>query len=358
MLRRMYTFICQASKYKDEPKRLIVLLRWLYLMMAACCIIFIASMRVELPKRIPCLGILSLIVVMIGFCFTYRIRMLKNLILYSFIMLFWIVSFVYLYGWDCGVQHLMFVVLVLVYFAVYDALFRKILLTVGLFFLRFGMFLYCRSHVPVVMLPDEMGVFLQILNSLMLFLALGLICGTYSSNIELAERKLVEYNEQLQMQAATDPLTGIRNRRAMQNYMQSYMQRNYKTLCTVALGDIDHFKKINDIYGHNCGDAVLIWLTGMFREMMEDKGVVCRWGGEEFLFFFHDRNGDDVYMILSGLKQQLNRQSFFWKGQEIPVTMTFGVEEYDCHSDITEIVEQVDKKLYQGKAEGRNRIIY
>ena len=358
MLRRMYGFICQASHFKDEPKRMIVLLRWLYLMMATYCIIFITSMRLELPHQIPVLGIISLIAVLIGMYFTYRFRMMRNLTLYSLIMLLWIVSFVYLYGWDCGVQHFMFAVLVLVYFAVYDALLQKILMTAGLFLLRFSLFVYCRNHLPVVILPDEFGIFLQVLNSLMLFFMLGLICGTYSSNIELAESKLVEYNEQLQMQAATDPLTGIRNRRAMLNYMQAYLQRNYRTLCTVALGDIDHFKMINDVYGHNCGDAVLVWLTGMFRKTVEGKGVVCRWGGEEFLFFFHDTNGDDVYTIISELKQQMNSQPFVWKEKEISVTMTFGVEEYDYHSDITEIVERVDKKLYQGKTEGRDRIIY
>lgn len=358
MLRRMYGFICQASRFKDEPKRLIVLLRWLYLMMAVYYVIFIVAIRLWFPHRIPWLSIIFLEIALVGMYFTYRIRMMKNLTLYTWFMLFWIISFVYLYGWDCGVQHIMFAVMVLIFFAVYDALFQKILMTAGLFFLRYGLFVYCRSHVPLVPLPDDLSVFLQILNSFVLFLALGLICGTYSSNVELAESKLVEYNEQLQMQAATDPLTGIRNRRAMLDYMEAYLRQNCRSLCTVVLGDIDHFKRINDVYGHNCGDEVLVWLTKMCRETVNGKGVVCRWGGEEFLFFFHDMNGDDTYTVISELKQRMNTSAYVWKDEEIHVTMTFGVEEYDYHSDIPEIVERVDKKLYQGKAEGRDRIIY
>lgn len=358
MLKKLIRFINQDSQFDNEPKRLTVLLRWLYLLMAVNYIVFTVLMYQGASRSIFWLGIIFLGFVAAGLYLTYRVRMIRNLIVCSLVMMVWIITFIYLFGWDCGVQHFMFAILVLVYFAVYDALPQKILFTALLFLLRFCLFSYCRVFDPVIQLSGHLVVLLQIVNSLFLFIMMGVICGIYSSNMDSAEWKLVEYNEKLQVEAATDPLTGIKNRRSMMEYMNSYLEQNKKSMSTIVLADIDHFKNINDKWGHNCGDAVLVWLTGIFCLSVEGRGQVCRWGGEEFLFFFHDLNGDEVYHILTDLKVLLDGTPFMWNGQPLAVTLTYGVEEYDFRSDITELVERVDKKLYRGKAEGRDQIVY
>jgi diguanylate cyclase (GGDEF)-like protein len=358
VLKRIIQFIEQDTRFDNEPKRLNVLLRRIYLILVVYYTIYVLLTGFGPLHRFPWLGLMTLAGVVGGFCLTYYVPMMKNLTVFFMILLCWIIGFIYQFGWDCGVQHYLFALLVLFFFAVHDSLGWKAVMAGALFLLRLALFIYCRRVSPKAVLSDEYEVVLQILNSVFLFAILSVICGTYSSNIESAEWKLVEYNERLQMQAATDPLTGIWNRRSMLNFMNTYLERSRDKMSTIVLGDIDHFKVVNDRWGHNCGDAVLVWLTDIFTHQVEHCGVVCRWGGEEFLFFFSDMNGDDAYRIISGIKLLLNTTPFNWNGENLNISMTFGVEEYDYHTDIAAHVERVDEKLYRGKAAGRDQIVY
>lgn len=138
----------------------------------------------------------------------------------SGLQLAWIIVFVILYGWDCGIQHLMFEMLVLVYFAVYNSLVYKISYTVVLFAVRFSLFLYCRVNISVFALTETATVVLQIINTIVTFVLMAVACSMFSSNVESAEKKLVLYNEQLKKQAGTDPLTGLWNRRQMMRILR------------------------------------------------------------------------------------------------------------------------------------------
>ena len=123
---------------------------------------------------------------------------------------------------------------------------------------------------------------------------------------------------------------------------------------TLGMGDIDFFKRINDKWGHDCGDAVLMWLARRISEELPDGARLCRWGGEEFIFFFPRENGDEICRFLDGLRMKLDNSPFDWRGEWIPITMTFGVEENDFRSDIDTLLKNVDNKLYIGKKQGRD----
>lgn len=357
-IKKAYNFINQESRFDNEPKRVFVLLRWLYLIMTVYFGAFFFLLLLGRPEQLSWMAVAGMAAMAALFVFTYRLRAKQNLILYAMVQIAWIVTFVYLYGWDCGVQHFIFALLVMIYFAITDALVMKVVCTVFLFFMRFILFSYCRLFTPVIVLPNSFVVLLQVYNSFFLFLVLGLICGTFSSNIELAERKLVLYNEKLKQQAATDPLTGIWNRRTMQKHMEQFREQNKSSSFVVAMGDIDFFKKINDQWGHDCGDAVLTELTELFREELRAKGSFCRWGGEEFLFHFPDMNGDEAYTVISDLAIHVQRHPFLWNGEKIYVTMTFGMEENDFTSNMDVLIHNVDEKLYIGKEGGRNQIVF
>lgn len=357
LLKKIYVKINQESPFENEAKYVLVLLRVLYLAemvygLAFALLTFPVRSMVWAPELLFYAGMIAC------FCLTYRVKKRTNLIIYGVFQTVWGVFFVYLFGWDCGIQHFMFSLLVLSFFSVYDALKFKLLLTVSLFALRFGMFCYCRVFDPVIELPGVRIMELQILNSLILFVRMAVICGFFSSNIETAEQKLVLYNERLEQLASLDPLTGVWNRRSMLNYMERYRKAHPTEAFTVAMGDIDHFKQVNDCYGHDCGDAVLVWLTGMFQEYLGEQARICRWGGEEFLFHFSEMNGDEAYRMLVDLKNHLNGACFRWEENEIPITLTIGVEENDFQSELSELIRRVDEKLYQGKNAGRNRIVY
>lgn len=358
VIKKAAALLQKDSKYEDESRRTLVMLRCFYLVFLCYLLLFLFLMLLGEPHRYTWLGTIFFTEVCCALICTYRIRIRTNLIVCVIIQLGWIVGSVYLYGWDSGVQHFMFVLLALIYFSISETLAVKIVLTVLLFALRLSMYFFCKSHLPLIPLSDAFVMILQICNSLFLFLQLGILFGTFSSNAESAEKKLMEYNKRLAQQASTDPLTGLWNRRNMLAYIQQFTQQNPDAQYAIALGDIDHFKRFNDQYGHDCGDAVLVWLAKLFVSVIQKKGRYCRWGGEEFLFFFPSMNGDQANELVSELWVQLNRSSFSWNQVEETVTMTFGLEENDFRSDLDELIKQVDEKLYFGKENGRNRIIY
>jgi diguanylate cyclase (GGDEF)-like protein len=165
------------------------------------------------------------------------------------------------------------------------------------------------------------------------------------------------YNIELQQQAGTDPLTTLYNRRRMEEVLKNHIRANPNENFSIAIGDIDFFKKINDTYGHNCGDQVLKSLSDLFREKTLGAGHVCRWGGEEFLFFFPKMNLDNAAVLMNEINIAVSKCIISYKDITIHVTMTFGVEENDFQSSISDIVKRADDKLYYGKTHGRDTVI-
>lgn len=357
-MKKIFAVVQKDSRFENESRRTLVMLRCFYLVFLCYLLLFQLLMLFGEPRIFSWLGAIFIAAVCYALYCTYHLRVRTNLIACVAVQLGWIVGSVYLYGWDSGVQHFMFVLLALVYFSLYETLAIKVVTTVLLFGLRLWMYFYCKTHIPQFPLPSSFVMIMQVLNSLFLFLQLGILFGTFSSNIESAEKKLVEYNKRLEQQASTDPLTGLWNRRTMLNYITQFIENNPDAQFAIAMGDIDHFKHFNDQYGHDCGDAVLVWLAKTFRAVFQKEGKFCRWGGEEFLFFFPNMNGDQAHAMVSDLWMHINDASFVWKDVDEKITMTLGLEENDFRSDLDDLIKSVDEKLYLGKEQGRNRIIY
>ena len=171
------------------------------------------------------------------------------------------------------------------------------------------------------------------------------------------ERKLISYNNELKQLANTDTLTKLWNRLHLMHYIEKKIREPYQFM-SIAIGDIDFFKKINDTYGHECGDEVLRSLAKVFVEKMNGNGVVARWGGEEFIFVFENANGDEAFDKLVKLRDAVKDNVVIYNDLEIKVTMTFGLVEFDHDLNLDENISIADQRLYQGKSEGRDRIIY
>ncbi|MBR5422304.1 MAG: GGDEF domain-containing protein [Lachnospiraceae bacterium] len=197
-------------------------------------------------------------------------------------------------------------------------------------------------------------------NNVFCILLLSVIAWFFCTQFAEAERKLFLSNRELRKISHTDPLTHLMNRRFAEEEFE-VLEKNYGRkgeFISVAIGDIDFFKRVNDTYGHDAGDYVLEALAAVFENFMKDKGFVVRWGGEEFLFVFEHSNGDDAYSALEALRKRIERAQLRYKERPISVTMTFGVEEYGYSNGMTAAIEAADKKLYKGKEDGRNRVVY
>ena len=164
--------------------------------------------------------------------------------------------------------------------------------------------------------------------------------------------------ESIRRQVELDELTQLYNRRYGDKCLQQMckkMQESGIEYC-VAIGDIDFFKEVNDRYGHEAGDVVLTKVARILREKIMSKGYVCRWGGEEFLIVLEDCEQEQAKQILQDVLDVLRGQSIECQGQNICVTMSVGVVQVASDEKIDDILRRADKKLYDAKAGGRDRI--
>ena len=157
----------------------------------------------------------------------------------------------------------------------------------------------------------------------------------------------------------TDPLTGLCNRRACKQYLDKWIgkcNRKEKHLITVGIGDIDFFKKINDTYGHDCGDMVLVTVSEIFQRHMGESGCVARWGGEEFLLIFEE-GVRTAQKRLEKMLEEIRGHEFVYDDKHFYITFTFGLNGNIVGNSFDEIVNTADEYLYKGKQGGRDRIV-
>lgn len=155
-----------------------------------------------------------------------------------------------------------------------------------------------------------------------------------------------------------DTLTSLYNRRSGDNRLRKTMEEfvsNGSPFC-VSIGDIDLFKKVNDTYGHECGDLVLTKVSGILRRHMHGIGFAARWGGEEFLLVFQKTDLDSAYNSLETLLEKIRALEINYNDQLIRVTMTFGIAS-GSSCDMKDLIRAADEKLYAGKSAGRNQVV-
>lgn len=360
-LQTLKELIFQDVKSENETKRTAVILRlfcivmWLYyLVLLAVCLIY-GDMLV-FQVSIPC----SLLY-LLSFYWTYRDRTKYALWMVNAITLGWIVTIVFSLGWDSGVQHFLFVLMMSVFMTSHMRMRFKVLYAAVLCFIRLGLYLYTLEYKPEFMMKPEIGIAFQFWNTFAICSIIIVSMAIYSSDSMEMEKKLMDYNEKLKTMASIDPLTKLGNRRNTLTYLErkteDYQKGNISNL-TIALGDIDFFKKVNDCYGHECGDIVLKRVSELMKEKLEGRAKVGRWGGEEFLIILPECNGDEATAALTELLSAIRRTKIEYGGEKVCVTMTFGVTEYDSRVKTDEIINEADRKLYIGKESGRNQVVF
>jgi diguanylate cyclase (GGDEF)-like protein len=172
----------------------------------------------------------------------------------------------------------------------------------------------------------------------------------------------VELMKQLEYFADTDELTGIHNRRAFVRKMEEEFENSKKNGDSFAfvLMDIDLFKKINDTYGHLAGDAVLVEIAKRSRNILKDKGILGRFGGEEFCMIFSGINKKEVLKQCELLRQAYSSSPVYYEEQEITFTASFGIAFYDFKTitaeEVMKIIKHADAALYKAKTKGRNMV--
>ena len=155
-----------------------------------------------------------------------------------------------------------------------------------------------------------------------------------------------------------DPLTGVRNRHEMMVELDAERERSRRSNLpsTVCMVDLDHFKNINDTYGHVVGDVVLRHISGLLVEQLRPYDMVFRYGGEEFLLCLPNTAEEDALHVLERLRGTIQSEVIMADRNELSVTASFGVAEINVTDHIVGTIERADMALYDVKKSGRNAV--
>lgn len=342
---------------RNESSDGAVTLRICSLILISYLILLIATMACAGNAALFSFNALFLIVYAYLFWLTFC-DMTKGALLWFNVTTVAMVCFNVIYlGWNSGVQHFLFMLILLNLIFIYMSHKVQFVITVVLCLIRIGLYYICRWRPTSVIISDSLNQVIQIVTTIFVFLLLYICSVMLCRDSQKMERKLTEYNNELEAIANTDNLTKLWNRHYLMRYIEKIIKNPFEFM-SIAIGDIDFFKKINDNYGHECGDEVLRVLGKVFQNNMNGKGVVARWGGEEFIFVYENANGDDAKQKLADLQDAVKKTVINYNGQQIKVTMTYGLTEYDHNKSLDENICIADQRLYQGKKEGRDRIIF
>ncbi len=158
--------------------------------------------------------------------------------------------------------------------------------------------------------------------------------------------------------AFRDSLTGLYNRRYVFNVFRDELRKyqRYSNPFSLMLIDADHFKRINDQYGHRAGDAALKGIADACNESVRDTDVVGRFGGEEFIILLPHTRAPDAAIVAERIRNTMLKSNIYWQGQRLDVKLSLGVAEAGLHADgFDELITAADQALYAAKKGGRNQ---
>ena len=184
---------------------------------------------------------------------------------------------------------------------------------------------------------------------------------TGKSKVQELEEKVKTLEDELtrtKTENMKDHLTGLLTRRAFSDEVKSIESayERIKTQYAVVFFDLDHFKKLNDTYGHECGDVVLSTFGKILNKSIRDHDIVGRYGGEEFVAIIHFNLNRELLQFLKRIKTIVTENSFLYKGQKIKVTFSAGVALRGSYDSYENTLQKADMLLYQAKENGRNKI--
>ncbi len=223
----------------------------------------------------------------------------------------------------------------------------------------------CTFCVPMTALGESLGMFFLSRDEA----ECGALAGAdgarqnlvvaFAENVGMALANL-KLRETLRMQSIRDPLTGLFNRRYMEEFLERELRRAARAHrpIGVILLDLDHFKQYNDSFGHEAGDVLLQELAGLLRAHVRGEDIVCRYGGEEFLFLLPDTALETSRQRAEDLRSALGQLRIHHRGQPLgTVTLSAGVAVFPEHGRTSAaVLRAADRALYHAKESGRNRV--
>lgn len=217
-----------------------------------------------------------------------------------------------------------------------------------------------KRHFRRVVVVDERGSFVGVINQKelisMSYSKWALLMKNHQSELKELNAILEKKAKQYQRMATIDPLTGLYNRYKLDELfeLELFSMKKKKSRLCLAVLDIDFFKKINDLYGHDAGDSVLKKLSNLLLQQLRSTDTVARWGGEEFVLLLNAVSVADAAALLEKIREKVEMCSC---EVDIPVTISIGVTEVQEEDRFVAVFGRADKAMYEAKKSGRNRVV-
>lgn len=360
-MKAIWEYISARANYAPSKKRVISMIMLVLLIFHIGLLAFFAFFSVT-PMVILDAG--SILMYIVCYIQTKKDRglLLAFNLCYAELTVHAVVA-VLLLGVDSGFSLYIIAMLPLGYFASYNfklegktvnPIFYVIFSVVAFFFARI-----ISSYIePVYSYGNKtVDYIIYMVNYVIAVVAIVVFFSTLLNQIRSLENLHRNQNRKLEQLSKTDELTGLANRRSIQEryaYSEA-MKEDYALI----LGDIDDFKNVNDTYGHDVGDVVLKAVAGAFKKAVRGEDTVCRWGGEEILIFLPGCPMYNARYRACAILQNIRDIKF-----EAPdhtgfhVTMTLGVAVSTEAEDFIETVKKADERLYIGKRNGKNQVVW
>lgn len=212
-----------------------------------------------------------------------------------------------------------------------------------------------RSKFPQLNMANDNMELDTLFSFVIAFIGIMVAVAIVIVQFERQAKQLSEMGEELTLAVNTDPLTEIRNRRYLMQYLENQTaQMGDEKHCAVLI-DLDLFKSVNDTYGHVFGDKVLKQFADTVKKNLGENDLIARFGGEEFMILFGTDNEKEIITTMDTISKEYAIFSEKEKGKEF--TFSAGAAIYGKNSSITDIFTTADKRLYEAKAAGRNMIV-
>jgi len=191
------------------------------------------------------------------------------------------------------------------------------------------------------------------------FLAVIIMSYLYEYARHRSYAALQVLRKKVEQEARTDELTGLFNRRHLYEYMQQSLHRTRRLHMPMSLLliDIDNFKSINDNYGHQFGDEVLVLIAQTLRESLRNHDTIARWGGEEFLVLLTETGNTAARTVAEKLRATIQSLPIRRDGQDIPMTISVGMHTANQTESLDAMLNHADENLYTAKHNGRNQVV-
>ena len=269
-------------------------------------------------------------------------------------------------GWDCGFMLYTISMIPLAFYVCYTIPYIKrgpkipTIVTVVVFVSYFYAMIRTDNAPPIleVTFTAKDAIYMYYFNTFLTFAYIWTISTLFILEVSYMQRTLESENTDLEKLANFDPLTKLMNRRSLNNHLKEALENAMRTgeVFSLIMTDIDDFKAVNDTYGHEAGDEILVNISRILINNVRETDYVCRWGGEEMLLLIKAEK-DVACHVAERIREDVEKTRVTVNGHNIGVTMTLGVSSYKPGDNIRSMVQKADICLYEGKNSGKNKVV-